>query len=161
MLSYIIWAITIICLTALWWIIVNRKIRILNESIKNALNQINAQLTGSVDALSSFFISLGEEIEPADLEQKIAITEIIHKEEVVKALEDKIDKVKPTIKKSKEYKEAKDAVEIFDTMVNTSTLIYNDCVERYNREGKKLHTRPIAYLTGYGKQELIKINGDK
>ena len=161
MLSYIIWAIILICLITLWWVIVNRKVHLLEESIKNALNQINAQLTGSVDALSSFLSSLGEEIEPADSEQKITITEIIHKEEVVRTLEDKMDKVKPAIKKSKEYKEAKDAVEIFDTMVNTSTLIYNDCVGRYNREIKKLHTVPIAYLAGCGKQELLKIDSNK
>ena len=155
MLSYIIWAITIICLIALWWVIVNRKIRILNESIKNALNQINAQLTGSVYALSSFLSSLGEEIEPADLEQKITITEIIHKEEVVKALEEQMDKVKPSIKKSKEYKEAKDAVRIFTTMVNTSTLIYNDCIKRYNHEINKLWIKPIAFITGHSFQNLL------
>jgi len=61
----------------------------------------------------------------------------------------------PELKADKNYIKTMDAVEVFENMVRTSRLIYNDSVTKLNREIRMFPVSMIAGMLGFKQKEYL------
>jgi len=134
----------------LWIIIIQRKLVVLDEDISNALSQIGVYLSGSFDALTAIL----EVTKNYDQnESEILIKTIKHNRSIIigkskpddvlfqeQIISDTLDKLAeltekfPELKENQTYIKAMEAIQAFDNMVRTSTLMYNESVSRLNHK---------------------------
>jgi len=63
--------------------------------------------------------------------------------------------INPDLKADKSYLETMDAVNQYESMINTSGLIYNDSVKRLNRAIRIFPSSVIAGILGFSERALI------
>ena len=171
MMPTFISSIAIIVLVALWAISVQRKLVVLDENICNAMNQIGVQLSSRFDALISLLFLTKDY---ARHESETLIETITSRRAVItgKSTPDDLLRQEKIILEAlcritmmtKEYKElnnnqtyikAMDAIQVFDNMIRTSKLIYNDSVSKLNNEVRIFPTSIIAIILDFRKREYL------
>ncbi len=165
MLPTFITIIIIVAIIVLWAISTQRKLVVLDENIRNAMSQIGVQLSSRFDALTALldFIksynrqkgeTLIESVESGRrmITAKSTPDDVLHQEEIISDILDRVAAVTdqyPELATTLTYIQSMDAVEIFEYMMRTSRLIYNDCVKKLNCEIRRFPVFIIAGLLGF------------
>ena len=175
-MPYIIAAIVIIVIIVLWAISVQRSLVALDENINNAMSQIGVQLSSRWDALTSLleltkgyaaheYKTITETVKerrtitrdssPEDIrEQENVFTEALGK---IMAVAESY----PDLKADKTYIKTMDSVNLYENMVRTSRLIYNDSVTKLNRAVRMFPASLIAGALGFLKRTYLEELNEK
>lgn len=171
MLATFIAITAIVVAIAIWIISMQNKLVILDENVKSAMSQIGAQISSRFDALMAvlelmkdYAKSESELLIEAINSQRSMITakstpdEVIRQEEIIIEALDRIamiTKQYPELKENKTYITAMNAVLVFENMVRTSGMIYNDSVTKLNREIKMLPASMISKMLGFRQRSYL------
>ena len=167
----IIAIIVLIVALALWIKSVQRSLVVLDENTNNAISQIGIQLFSLWHSLTSLldltkdydvqeYVSLTETIEarrfittgskPEDIEkQELIIAELV--KNIMATAESN-----PDLMTNESYIKSMDAVNQYKKMINTSSLIYNESVNRLNRAIRMFPSSIIAGILGFSKRAFLK-----
>lgn len=161
----------IITAMVLWIISTQRKLVVLDENISNAMNQIGVQLSSRFDALAALLdLTKGY----AKQESETLIETIKSKRSVItaKSMPDEVMRQElvicealsrismiteqhPNLKVNRKYIKIMDAVQVFENMLRTSRLIYNNSVTKLNREIRMFPVSVISGMLGFQKREYL------
>jgi LemA protein len=171
MLPTFITIIVIIAVLVLWIIATQSKLVVLDENISNAMSQIGVQLSSRFDALMALLdITKGyarhesETLIRTIKSERSMITAKATPEDVLRQemiISDSLGRITltaeqyPELKANKGYIQSLDAVKVFENMVNTSHLIYNDGVNKLNREIRMLPVSMIAGMLGFKQRDYL------
>lgn len=160
----------------IWIISTQRNLMVLDENIRNAMNQIGVQLSGRFEALAALLdLSKGYEKNEGDILKetvkakrkpitaKSTPDDVLHQEEIISCALDRIALTAeqyPELKTNKNYIANMGAVRALKNMVRTSSLIYNDSVTKLNREIRMFPVSIIAGMLGFRKKEYL-VEADK
>lgn len=169
--------IIVLLLAALWsvWALsVRRRLEAQEINIQNALNQIRVQILAEQEALTTLTDLLEK---AADMEECLEIRrrlELLQKdgreeqqpEKVAKQLEELLrlrEKITllseqmPLLQSGEIYQKYWKAADSYEHMVKTSSLIYNDSVENFNRMLCKMPDRLAAGICGFRQKKCLEI----
>ena len=154
-----------------WTMSAQRRLVVLDENINSAMSQIGVQLSCRIDALTALLDitreyagqeseTLIETIKSArsDITAKSTPDDVLRQEGVISEVLGKIDKVNeryPELKDNENYIKTRDAVETYEKMLRTSRLIYNDSVNKLNREIRLLPVSIIAVILRFSIRNYI------
>lgn len=171
MLLNIIAIIVIVTVIIRWTISTQRKLVILDENVGNAMRQIGVQLSCRFDALTALLdLTKGyvkhesETLIETVKSRRSVITakstpnDVLYQEGVISETLGRIAMVAeqyPELKANQTYIKAMDAVEVFENMVRTSRLVYNDSVTKLNREIRMFPVSMIAGMMGFHQREYL------
>lgn len=171
MLSTIIAIIAILVIIVMWIIQVQRKLKVLEENISDAMNQIGVQLSCRFDALMPLLDIVYEYVsdeskvvidsiknERCIITAKSTPEDVLHQVGIIsEALDSVTQMVKqyPEIISNPQYFTSLDAAQAFENMVRTSILIYNDSVIKFNCEFRKLYVLIFAWILGFRQRDCL------
>lgn len=165
-------AIIIICTVIFIRIIsIQHRLVSLDENINNMMTQIGVQLSCRFDALT-VLIELTRDYEKQEGESMMEILktkrsvitpkstpeDVLKQEGIIIEVLNRIALITekyPELKIEPIYIKSMDAIEIFDNMVRTSRLVYNDGVSKLNRELRMFPIPIIASIFGFKKREYL------
>lgn len=169
--------IAIAAVIVLWTISTQRKLVVLDENISNAMSQIGVQLSSRFDALMALLdLTKGyakhesETLIETIKSRRSVITakstpdDVLHQEGVISEALGRIAMVTeqyPELKANQAYIKTMDAVQIFENMVRTSRLIYNDSVTKLNREIRMFPVFMIAGMLGFRQRDYLEEQAGK
>lgn len=158
-------------LLLVWSISVRRKLIGMDENINNAMGQIGVQLSARFDAVSALLdLVKGYAVHEAQplLEtlkaQRIVITaistprDVKSQEEVISEVLERVALVAeqhPELKADENYMKCLNAVDSYEKMVCTSCLIYNDSVNKFNRELKIFPASVVGGVFGFWQRDYL------
>jgi LemA protein len=171
MMQTIIAVLVIIAVFVLWVLSTQRRLVILDENISNSMNQIGVQLSSRFDALMAI-LNLIKEYETNECEPLIEMVrsrrrsitakstpdEVLRQEGIISMTLGRIAMITeqyPDLKVDYNYIKAMDAVEIYESMLRTSRLIYNDSITKLNREIRMFPVSMVAGMLGYHQREYM------
>jgi len=171
MLPTIITIIIIAASIVLWAISAHRKLVVLDENICNAMIQIGVQLSSRFDALTALLdLTTGytghenEKLMEAiksirhEISGKSTPDEVLHREKIISNTIARLAMVTeqyPELRASQSYIKAMDAVHVFENMMRTSRLIYNDSVNKLNCEIRNFPVSLVAGMLGFRERECL------
>ena len=171
MLPTLIAIIAIVVFIVLWIISTQRRLVVLDENISNAMSQIGVQLSSRFDALTALLILIkgysrheSETLIEIIKSRRSMITakstpeDVLRQEGIISEALGRIALVTeqyPELKANQTYIKTMDAVQIFENMVRTSRLIYNDSVTKLNREIRMFPVTMIAGMLGFRQREYM------
>ena len=148
-----------------WAMSAQRRLVVLDENINNAMSQIGVQLSCRFDTLTALLeITKGfarqesetliETIKTArsDITAKSSPDDIQRQETAIAEALCGIVKLReqyPELKVNETFNKTMDAVQTYENMLRTSRLIYNDSVNKLNREVRMLPVSIIARMLGF------------
>jgi LemA protein len=163
--------IAIIVIIVLWAISTQRKLVVLDENINNAMSQIGVQLSSRFDALTALLdqtkgyakhesVTLIETVKSRRslITAKSTPDDVLRQEGIISEALGRIAMVSekyPELKANQNYIKTMDAVEVFENMVRTSRMIYNDSVIKLNREIRMFPVSMIAGMLGFRQREYL------
>ena len=166
--------ITIIVIAAVivsWIISTQRKLVLLDENISNAMSQIGVQLSSRFDALMALLDltkgyakheseTLIETIKSrrSMITAKSTPDDILRQEGIISEALGRIAMVTEQyseLKANQTYIKTMDAVQIFENMVRTSRLIYNESVTKLYREIRMFPVSMIAGMLGFRQRDYL------
>ena len=158
-------------LLAVWCITEKRRLTQMNENTRNAMNQIGVQISSRFDALTVLLelakgyaaaeaCALSLDVEagrrnitaqsvPEDVEEQEALIR-----QTVECLSN-VAKGYPSLIADGRYAACVAAVECYEKMVRTGSLIYNDSVKKLNGALGKPPVRLIAGVMGIHRKEYL------
>ena len=155
----------------LWAVSIKRKLAELDENSRHAMYQIGVQLSSRFDALTvlldltrSYTRQESDGLTEAMHTERRVITanstpaDVLHQEGIIAealAWIAMVTQESPELKVHQDYITTMDAVAIFDNMVHTSQLIYNDCVTKLNREVRRFPVVMIAGIMGFRQRDYL------
>jgi len=171
MMPTFITIIVIVAVIALWIISEQRKLVVLDENVKNAMSQIGMQLSSRFDAL----MALLDFTKGYDMYESVALIEtiklrrsmitanstpddVLRQERIISEALGRIamlTKQYPELEAQQTYIKTMDAVQIFENMVRTSRLIYNNSVKKLNCEIRLFPVSFIARMLGFHKRKYL------
>lgn len=171
MLPTFIAMMVIIVVIVLWAISTQRRLVVLDENTKDAMNQIGMQLSSRIDALTAL-LNLIRNCAQQESEILMEIVksrrnmitakskpyDVLYQEEMIAEVLGRIAIIEEQyleLKGNLNYSKTKDAQEIFENMVRTSRLIYNDSVSKLNREIRMIPVLIIARVLGFRQKEYL------
>lgn len=174
-MNYIIGGI-IVLVIILWVISTQRSLVRLDENINNAMSQIGVQLSSRWDALTSLLDltkgyaaheyktitdtiktrrSITRDSSPEEVqEQESMIVEAMGK---IMAIAESY----PDLKANTTYIKTMDSVNLYENMVRSSRLIYNDSVTKLNRSIRMFPQSIIAGILGFTQRAYLEAVGEK
>ena len=177
MLPIFIAIIAIVAMIVLWAISMQRKLVVLDENINNAMSQIGVQLSGRFDALTALldltegYAKHESEILMATIKSRRSMItaksspeDVLRQEGVISEALGRIAMVTeqyPELKANQNYIKTMNAVEIFENMVRTSRLIYNDSVTKLNREIRMFPVSMIVGMLGFRQRDYLEEQAGK
>jgi len=163
--------IAIAAFVALWLISAWRRLAVLDENVGNAMNRLRAQLSSCFDALTALLditksyaghesVTMIETIKSGRkaIMEKSGPGDVMRQEKVICEALSLIARVAdqyPEIKANRDYIKEMGAVEMFESMVRTSRLIYNDNVSRLNREIRMFPCSMVAWILGFRQRDYL------
>ncbi|KUO66618.1 MAG: LemA family protein [Gracilibacter sp. BRH_c7a] len=175
-MTFIIAAVVIVAILALWAISLQRTFVVLDENINNAMSQIGVQLSSRWDALVSLldltkgyaaheYQTMTDTIKARRQITRDSSPEDVKQQEnfLVEALE-KIMAVAesyPDLKADQTYIKTMDSVNQYENMVRTSRLIYNDNVTKLNRAVRMFPASLIAGILGFAQRTYLEAEEEK
>ncbi|MDF3003199.1 MAG: hypothetical protein K0Q48_3318 [Bacillota bacterium] len=171
MLPTLIVIIAIVIVIVQWIISTQRRLVVLDENISNAMCQVGVQLSSRLDALTAL-LDLTKGFAKHESEMLIEIIrsrrsvitakstpeDVLRQEGVISEALGRIAMVTvqyPELKAEQTYIKTMDAVQIFENMVRTSRLIYNDSVTKLNREIRMFPVTIIAGMLGFRQRDYL------
>ncbi|MDR0497284.1 MAG: LemA family protein [Treponema sp.] len=155
----------------LWVKSTQRRLVMLDEYINNAMSQIGVQLSCRFDALTTLLNIIkghaGHESEMlieiiksgrSDITAKSTPDDVLRQEGIIDEALDRIARVSeqyPELKVNENYIKSMDAVGIYENMIRTSHLIYNDSVMKLNREICMIPVSIIKGLLGFSERNYL------
>lgn len=171
MLPTLIAITSIITVIALWVILTQRKLVLLDENIKNAMNQIGVQLSSRFDALIALLdVTKGY----ARHESETLIETIKSRRSVITAKSTQTDLLTqegiiyealcrismfseqyPELKVNHNFIKTINAVQTYENMVRTSKLVCNNSVTKLNREIRMFPVSMIAGMLHFKQRDYL------
>jgi len=161
----------IIIIFALWAISVQRKLVVLDENINNAMSQIGLQLSSRFDALmtlldltkvydSDEYKNLVETVQSGRSVITATSTpdDVLRQEGIIFETLDRIAAVTEQhneIKENPMYMKTMNAIQVYESMIRNSRLIYNDSVTKLNRETRMFPVSILARLFGFTERNYL------
>ena len=163
-------SIPILLLLAVWIAVIRRRLGELSANMDTAMNQIGLQLASRYRALDVLlelmrsyglsaqmvlvFPAVGAHSTPAQvLDQEQRLAQAMHY--ITIAAESH-----PAIKADKSFQRCMAASDCYSRMIYTSSLIYNDSAEQFNRTLHRMPTRLLAGLLGFATREYLELAPD-
>lgn len=153
--------IAIITVIVLWTISIQRRLVVLDENVSNDMNQIGVQLSSRFDVLMAILeLVKGYDKDESEtlietvksrrrvITAKSTPDDVLWQERLISEALGRIARAAeqyPELMANQNYIKSMDAVGIFENMVRTSRLIYNDSVKKLNRE---IRIFPICMIAG-------------
>lgn len=163
----------LIILLAIWVISTQRKLKIMDENVNNAMGQIGVQLSSRFDTLAALLdviksYSIQESvmlIEKIKIQRNVITAsstprDVLEQETIISETLDCVVRLAeqcPELKTDENYAKYMNAVESYEKMVRTSGLIYNDSVTKLNRAVRTMPTSLIAGVLGFHHREYIEL----
>lgn len=164
-------AIAALVLIAIWIISTQRKLVGLDEKVNNAMNQIGVQFSSRFDALvalleltkgyarheSNILIEIVKSRRSV-ISAKSTPDDVVGQERAISEVLGRITTVVeqyPELKENQNYLKAMDALEIYENMIRTSCLIYNESVNKLNREVRMFPVSMVAGILGFRKKDYV------
>ena len=160
-----------------WAISTQRRLVMMDDNINNAMSQIGLQLSCRLNTLTTLLdIAKGyagqesetliETIKSArsDITAKSTPEDVLRQEGIISEALGKIATLSgqyPELKANTHYVKTLDAVETYENMLRTSRLIYNDSVNKLNREIRMLPVSIIARMMGFSGKNYFEEQGAK
>lgn len=155
----------------IWITSIKRKLLALDENISDAMSQIGVQLSSRFDTLMSI-LDLTNTYDKHESEMLIATVksrrsvitskstpdDVMLQEWIISEAFGRIEIVAethPELKAEHTYIKALDALQLFDNMVRTSRLIYNDSITKLNSEIRVFPVSMIANILGFCQREYL------
>ena len=176
-MEFIIIALLVVILLAIWVMSTQRKLVVMDENVNNAMSQIGVQLSSRFDALTALLDltkgyaahesqTLIETIKSrrSVITAKSTPNEVLKQEGVISEALGRISMVAeqyPELKADKNYAKCMDAVDTYEKMVRTSRLIYNDSVTKLNRAIRMFPTSLIAGVLGFRQRAYLEAVEEK
>lgn len=164
-MGVLIIVILLIVLFFLWVISTRRRLTVMNENVESAINQIGVQLSSRYDMLVATLNQAKDYDDhmACNLIAKVnfhrcVITsasttgEVVEQEKMIQSALEEMDELvrkHPEIKENENYRKLKEAVDSYGRMLQTSTLIYNDSVTKFNRAVCMMPAKLIAGIMGF------------
>lgn len=155
----------------LWIIFTQRKLVVLDENISSAMSQIGVQLSSRFDVLTALLeLTKGYAKQESEtlietiksrrclITAKSTPDDVVRQEGVISEALGRIAVVTeqyPDLKASQTYNKTMDAVQTLESMVRTSSLIYNDSVAKLNREIRMFPVSMISGMLGFRQREYL------
>ncbi|MCL1927513.1 MAG: LemA family protein [Treponema sp.] len=160
-----------------WAMSTQRRLVVLEENINSAMSQIGVQLSCRFNALTALLHitkeyagqeskMLIEAIESArrDITAKSTPDDVLSQECIIGEVLGRIFKVSeqyPELEANDNYVKTMDAVETYEHMLRTSRLIYNNSVNKLNREIRMLPVSIIAGMLGFSAKKYAETQSAK
>lgn len=160
-----------------WLISTQRRLVVLDENISGAMSQIGVQLSSRFDALTALLnVAKGyaknesETLIETIKSRRRVITgkstpyDVLRQEGIISEALERIAMVTeqyPELAANQTYIKTMDAVQIFENMIRTSCLIYNDSVTKLNREIRMFPVSGIARILGFRKRDYLEDQAGK
>lgn len=171
MLPTLLIIIAIIIMVALWLMSIQRRLVILDENTNTAMSQIGVQLSSRFDALEAL-LDLAKSYAAHESKTLIetiksrrgAITakstpdEVVRQEEIISEALFRISMVSeqyPELKANPNYIKTIDAIQTYENLVRTSRLIYNNSVNKLNREIRMFPVSMVCGLLGFSQRDYL------
>ena len=154
-----------------WTMSTQRRLVVLDENINNAMSQIGVQISCRFDALIALLgitkrfaryesETLIETVNSArsNITAKSTPDDVLRQECIIAETLCSIAKVSeqfPELKANTHYIKTRDAVETYEKMLRTSRLIYNNSVNKLNREIRMLPIPIIAGMLGFSGRNYV------
>ena len=161
----------IVVVIVLWIISIQHRLAVLEENIKSAMSQIGMQLWSRFDALTALLDLTkhytGNEcdtlIDTVKLRRRVITAkskpdDVLIQERIIAETLGRIvllTEQYPELKANKTYIKTMEAVKIFENMVRTSGLIYNDSVTKFNREIRMFPDSMFAIMMGFQQRDYL------
>lgn len=161
----------IVVVFVLWIISIQHRLAVLEENIKSSMSQIGMQLWSRFDALTALLDMTKHYarnecdtlIDTVKLRRRVITAkskpdDVLVQERIIAETWDRIvllTEQYPELKANKTYIKTMDAVKIFDNMVRTSSLIYNDSVTKFNREIRMFPDSMFATIMGFRQRDYL------
>ena len=163
----------ILALLVVWLFALRRRLGAMAENVDNAMNQIGIQLSSRLEALTALLQltegyageeaqiwmealqSHREEITSASLPRDVRRQEDM----IVETLEHILSAAEqyPALKSDKDYLQRMGAVKGYEKMMRTSSLIYNDSVEKLNGELRRFPASLVGSLFGFRRRDCLEV----
>ena len=154
-----------------WAMSAQHRLVVLDENINNAMSQIGLQLSCRFDLLTVLLDITkeyaGQESEKlietiksarSDITAKSTPEDVLRQEGIIGEVLGKIAELSgqyPELKENSYYINTLDAVNTYENMLRTSRLIYNDSVNKLNREIRMLPVSIIARIMGFSGRNYV------
>lgn len=171
MLPAFIAIITIAAVIVLWIINTQRKLVVLDENTGNAMSQIGVQLSSRMDALTSVlkltksYAAQESDVWIAEVQARRSMitarsapVEVLLQERAITEALVRIAMVTqqyPQLKTNQTFVKTLDAVHLFENMLRTSRLIYNDSVTKLNHQIRIFPVSIIAGMLGFRQKDYL------
>lgn len=158
-------------LLAVWCITEKRRLTHMNENTRNAMNQIGVQISSRFDALTVLLelakgyaaaeacaLSLDVEAGRRNITAQSVPEDVEEQEELIRQTVECLSNVAkgyPALIADGRYAACVAAVECYEKMVRTGSLIYNDSVKKLNGALGKPPVRLIAGVMGIHRKEYL------
>lgn len=167
----------LIILLLIWVMSTRRKLAVMDENVRNSMNQIGIQLSSRFDSLF-VLLDLVKEYDSKEAQAlrdmagkgRRTITadstpgEVVAQEGIISEVLERVAMAAekcPELKEDKTYGKCISAVESYEKMVRTSRLIYNDSVTKLNRAVRTVPDCLIAGILGFGKKDYLVAGEEK
>lgn len=155
----------------LWASFTKRNLSLLNDNVGNGMNQMGVYLSRYFDLLS-LLLEFTEEHAPFEsqaihyfmkskrqlITSKSSTLEIAEQEGIISEVLEKIGILKrhyPYISESKTYIQTMEAIRIFETLIQTNRIIYNESVIQNNREIQRFPVCVVARTMGFVQRDFL------
>ena len=145
-MEILIIVILLIALFPFWVVSTRRRLTVMNENVESAINQIGVQLSSRYDMLAA---ALNQ---AKDYDVRTTTGEVMEQEKMIQSVLEELEKMvrqHPEINENKDYSKFMEAVDSYGRMLQTSTLIYNDSVTKFNRAVCMMPAKLIAGIMGF------------
>ncbi len=160
-------------LLCIWTLSVRRRLEVQEVNIRNAMNQTLVQLTAEREALAALADLLENSIDAEryrqmkqylgvlqDSKEEILPEKVAKQQEMLLQVQKMIaesSEQMPLLQAQETYQKYWKAAHSYEHMVKTSSLIYNDSVENFNRMLCKMPDRLAAGICGFHQKKCLKI----
>lgn len=166
-----------VALLLLWIVSYRRRLTVMNENIDSAMAQIDIQLSACFNILTSLLnLTGGYAVRETQtlietvgfLRSAIKVTftpdDVLKQESIIAEALDCISMMAeryPDLKTNENYTKCMNAMDSYEKMVRTSSLIYNDSVTKLNRELRMFPASLIAGIFGFRQREYLEAVDNK
>ena len=166
-----------VALLLLWIVSCRRRLTVMNENIDSAMVQIDIQLSACFNILTSLLnLTSGYAARETQtlietvgfLRSAIKVTftpdDVLKQESIIAEALDCISMMAeryPDLKTNENYTKCMNAMDSYEKMVRTSSLIYNDSVTKLNRELRMFPASLIAGIFGFRQREYLEAVDNK
>ena len=157
----------------IWTLSVRRRLEAQEVNIRNAMNQTLVQLSAEREALAALTDLLENSVDAEhyreikqylkilqDSKEEILPEKVTKQQEMLLRVQKMIaesSEQMPLLQAQETYQKYWKAAHSYEYMVKTSSLIYNDSVENFNRMLRKMPDRLAAGICGFHQKKCLEI----